>query len=45
MPARRRPARAIAITATEESRSRLIAMGINCAIAAILIAGLAIVAL
>ena len=45
MPARRRPARAIAITAVEESRRRLIAMGINCAIAAILIAGLAIVAL
>lgn len=45
MPARRRPARAIAITAAEESRRRLIAMGINCAIAAILVAGLAIVAL
>jgi hypothetical protein len=44
MPAKRRPARAIAIAA-EESRQRLIAIGINCALAAVLVAGLAIVAL
>lgn len=45
MPARHRPARAIAIAAAEESRRRLVAIGINCALAAILVAGLAIIAL
>ncbi|AOF89123.1 hypothetical protein BSY16_2461 [Sinorhizobium sp. RAC02] len=45
MPAKDRPARAIAIAAAEESRRRLIAIGINCALAALLVAGLAIVAL
>ena len=45
MPAERRPARAIAIASAEESRRRLIAIGINCALAAVLVAGLAIVAL
>ncbi|MGJ7040846.1 hypothetical protein J2Y63_004114 [Shinella sp. BE166] len=44
MPAKSRPARAIAIAAAEESR-RLVAIGINCALAAILVAGLAIAAL
>lgn len=41
----RRPARAIAIAAAEESRRRLFAIGINCALAALLVAGLAIAAL
>lgn len=45
MPAKRRPARAIAIAAAEESRLRLIAVGINCALAAMLVAGLAVIAL
>ncbi|MGQ3212102.1 MAG: hypothetical protein ACT6U0_07485 [Shinella sp.] len=45
MPAKRRPARAIAIAAAEQSRRRLIAIGINCALAAVLVAGLAIAVL
>ena len=45
MPAKSRPARAIAIAAAEESRRRLVAIGINCALAAVLVAGLAIAAL
>ncbi|MXN44481.1 hypothetical protein GR138_04715 [Shinella kummerowiae] len=45
MPAKRRPARAIAIASAEESSRRLIAIGINCALAAVLVAGLAIVTL
>lgn len=45
MPERRRPARAIAIAVAEENRRRLVAIGINCALAAILVAGLAIAAL
>lgn len=44
MPARNRPARAIAIAAAEEGRRRLLAIGINCALAAILVAGLAFAA-
>lgn len=44
MPANNRPARAIAIAA-EESRRRLVVIGIHCALAAILVAGLAITAL
>lgn len=38
----RRPARVIAIAAAQESRKRLLAIGVNCAIAAILAASLAI---
>ena len=45
MSERRRPARAIAIAAAEESRRRLVAIGINCALAAGLVAALAIAAL
>ena len=45
MPERRRPARAIAIAAAEESRRRLVAIGINCALAAMLVAGLAVAVL
>ena len=42
MPERRRPARAIAIAvAAEENRRRLVAIGINCALAAIAAAILA----
>jgi len=41
----RRPARAIAIAAAQESRRRLFAIGINCALAALLVAVLAITAL
>jgi hypothetical protein len=44
MPAKNRSARAIAIAAAEESRRRLVAIGINCALAALLVAGLAIAA-
>ncbi|MDX3975958.1 hypothetical protein [Shinella sp.] len=44
MPAKNRPARAVTITAAEESRRHLVAIGINCAIAALLVAGLAIAA-
>ncbi|MCO5152812.1 MULTISPECIES: hypothetical protein [unclassified Shinella] len=45
MPARRRPARAIAIAATaEESRRRLVAIGIHCSLAASLVIALAIAA-
>ena len=43
MPRRNRPARAIAIAATE-SRRRLLAIGINCALAASLAALLAMLA-
>ncbi|MFT4162905.1 hypothetical protein [Shinella sp.] len=43
MPARNRQARALAITAGE-SRRRLAAIGINCALAASLVALLAILA-
>lgn len=45
MPSTRRPARAIAIAATEESRRRLLAIGVNCALAAILVTALALIAL
>ncbi len=45
MSERRRPARAIAIAAAEESRRRLVAIGINCALAAVLVAVLAVAAL
>jgi hypothetical protein len=45
MPARRRPARAIAIAATEENRRRLLAIGVNCALAAVLVTVLALIAL
>jgi hypothetical protein len=45
MPAKDRAARAIAVAAAEESRRRLIAIGINCALAALLVAGLAVAAL
>ena len=45
MSKRRRPARAIAIAAAEESRRRLVAIGINCALAAGFVAALAIAAL
>ncbi|WP_312414635.1 hypothetical protein [Shinella sp.] len=45
MPARRRPARAIAIAATEETRRRLLAIGVNCALAALLVTALALIAL
>lgn len=45
MPARRRPARAIAIAATaEEGRRRLVAIGIHCALAASLVLALALAA-
>jgi hypothetical protein len=42
---RRRPARAIAIAAADESRRRFVSIGINCALAALLIAALAVAAL
>lgn len=45
MPARRRPARAIAIAATEETHRRLLAIGVNCALAAIMVTALALIAL
>lgn len=45
MPANNRPARAIAIAAAQESRRRLGVIALNCAFAAILVAGLAIAAL
>jgi hypothetical protein len=45
MPARNRPARAVAIAAAEESRRRLLAIGVNCTLAAILLAGLALAVL
>ena len=46
MPARRRPARAIAIAATaEEGRRRLVAISIHCTLAASLILALALAAL
>ena len=41
MPRRNRPARAIAIAAATESRRRLLAIGISCALAASLVALLA----
>ncbi|WLR93172.1 hypothetical protein [Shinella zoogloeoides] len=41
MPARNRPARAVAIAVAEESRRRLLAIGVNCTLAAILLASLA----
>ncbi len=45
MPARRRPARAIAIAATaEEGRRRLVAISIHCTLAASLILALALAA-
>lgn len=44
MPAKDRPARAIAIAAGE-NRRRLVAISVNCALAALLVAGLAIAAL
>ncbi|WP_411037012.1 hypothetical protein [Shinella sp. BYT-45] len=45
MPARNRSARAVAIAATDESRRRLVAVAVNCLLAATLVAGLAAVAL
>ena len=45
MPQANRPARAIAIAAAEESRRRLFAIGVNCALAASLAALLAFLAL
>jgi hypothetical protein len=45
MPARSRPARAVAIAAAEENRRRLVAIAVNCALAALLVAGLAIATL
>ncbi len=42
MSSRNRPARAIAIAAAAESRRRLLALGLNCALAASLFALLAI---
>ena len=45
MPERRHPALAIAIASAEESRRRLVAIGINCALAAMLVAGLAVAVL
>ena len=45
MPARTRPARAIAIAAAQESRRRLLVVGINCVLAAVLTGILAIAAL
>jgi hypothetical protein len=44
MPQGNRPARAIAIAAAEESRRRLFAIGVNCALAASLAALLAFLA-
>ena len=44
MPRGNRPARAIAIAAAEEGRRRLLAIGVNCALAASLAALLAILA-
>ena len=44
MPQGNRPARAIAIAAVEESRRRLFAIGVNCALAASLAALLAFLA-
>lgn len=41
MPVRNRPARAVAIAVAEESRRRLLAIGVNCTLAAILLFGLA----
>lgn len=45
MPARRRPARAIAIAAALESRRRLFVIGIHCSLAAGLVVALAVAAL
>jgi hypothetical protein len=45
MPARRRPARAIAVAAALESRRRLVLIGIHCSLAAGLVLALAIAAL
>lgn len=45
MSERRRPARAIAMVAAQENRRRLVAIGINCVLAALLVAVLAITAL
>lgn len=45
MPARRRPARAIAIAAALESRRRLFVIGIHCSLAAALVVALAAAAL
>lgn len=45
MPARNRHARAVAIAVAEESRRRLLAIGVNCTLAAILLASLAFVVL
>ncbi|MCJ8053968.1 hypothetical protein GB928_027395 [Shinella curvata] len=45
MSERRCPARAIAMAAAQENRRRLVAIGINCALAALLVAVLAITAL
>ncbi|WP_432346882.1 hypothetical protein WMC41_02070 [Shinella yambaruensis] len=45
MPARRRPARAIAIAAALESRRRLFVIGIHCTLAAGLVVALAVAAL
>ena len=42
MPSRNRPARAIAIAAAVESRRRLLAIGLNCALAASLATLLAV---
>ena len=44
MSHRNRPARAVAIAAAQESRRRLLALGINCVLAATLAALLAILA-
>ncbi|WP_257949899.1 hypothetical protein [Shinella sp. CPCC 101442] len=44
MPEKNRPARAIAIAA-EESRRRFVAIGINCGLAALLVAALAVAVL
>jgi hypothetical protein len=45
MPANNRPARAVAIAAAQENHRRLVAIAINCALAAMLVAGLSIAAL
>ena len=45
MSAPHRPARAVAIAAAQESRRRLVAIGTNCVLAAILMACLLAVAL
>ena len=45
MSHRNRPARAVAIAAAQESRRRLLAIGINCALAASAVALLAFLAI